>query len=306
MLHPSIAIARASLLNCALLGAWNIWLVLTQPGLLASGAALLGLVVLSQAGRRWTGRVAESNDRVEPIAWIPVVCVAVALVGYGLALTAVNIDYFSHRSNALIPRLNSAAGEESAATAMVNREVSALIARETHNAQSPARTARETVELSQLSRIEHQSGNEPSRLALEVEQSRFPQHGLSTALAHQLVTENNVKHIERLRPNSAELPPWFGKLGGFFTVATQLLAALVAVLAFGHWREGVSEALYRTAMPIAAVGVAAGLAGNLPALSRALQAIFLAPVFAGLAGAVGALVVASMGSGASPDPSGGT
>jgi hypothetical protein len=76
-------------------------------------------------------------------------------------------------------------------------------------------------------------------------------------------------------------------------VATQVLAGLVIVLAFTRWSaRGSSEEVFRTAMPIAVAGVAFGLAGNLPSLSRPLQAIILGPVIAGLAGALGALIVA--------------
>src|SRR5258708_14497876 len=95
-------------------------------------------------------------------------------------------------------------------------------------------------------------------------------------------------------PSSSELPPWFRRLGGFFTVATQLLAGLVIVLAFSRWRGGVSEAIWRTSMPVAAVGVIFGLAGNLPSLSPQLQAVLLPPLLAGLAAAIGALLVAAM------------
>lgn len=99
------------------------------------------------------------------------------------------------------------------------------------------------------------------------------------------------------RPSATALPPWFGRLGPFFTVATQVLAGIVIILAFSRWGNNASsEALFRTAMPIAALGVAFGLAGNLPSLSPSLYAIFLGPVVAGLAGAIAALGVAATAS----------
>src|SRR6202021_2626218 len=91
-------------------------------------------------------------------------------------------------------------------------------------------------------------------------------------------------------PSAAELPPWFDRLGGFFTVSTQLLGALVIVLVFSRWQAGASEEMFRLALPVAAIGVAFGLVGNLPSLPRIVEAIVLAPVIAGLAGAIGGLV----------------
>jgi hypothetical protein len=95
-------------------------------------------------------------------------------------------------------------------------------------------------------------------------------------------------------PSPSELPAWFGHLRSFFTLATQLLTALIVVLAFSRWRRGPSEAVYRAAMPVSALAVSAGLVGTLPSLSRTLTAVVLAPVIAGLAGAIGSLLVATI------------
>jgi hypothetical protein len=50
----------------------------------------------------------------------------------------------------------------------------------------------------------------------------------------------------------------------------------------------------QTAMPLAIIGVFAGIVGNLPSLGRGLQAILLGPVVAGLTGGLAALTVIAL------------
>jgi hypothetical protein len=295
------------------MGIWLIWVVLALPGFW--GVSLGAVVPLLAAGllRKYLSRTTESGDWPERLAWVPVVCVLVALLGYGLTLSLVQAHYFARRSHAydrklevIDKRLGAQAvlfKKEAQKIKRRNTKVNAILDREAARSPRPL-TKRESGELARLESIIVKSHGNPSRAFALLQGAHFSQTGRPGSAAHSLLLavnpelgDNTVDLIRRSlapAPEAKELPPWFGRLGGFFTVATQLLAGLVIVLAFGRWRTGTSEAVFRTAMPVAVFGIAFGLAGNLPSLSRHLQAILLAPVVAGLACAIGALIVTAI------------
>jgi hypothetical protein len=249
-LHRATINARSILLVFALGVGWAIWIVMTLPAVFLSVLAAFWLCIVAGALRiYWLGKTYDNRAKPSGRAWIPVFCVIVAFVGYGVTLIAVQSHYHSERE-ALYGQTEARWWRGlAAATPQINR-ISYLLSQASSKDRSQAQT--------QLAAL----------------RKSMPPRGKP--------------------PSPSELPAWFGHLDGFFTLATQLLAALVIVLAFNRWRSGVSEAVYRTAMPVAVIAVAVGLVGTLPSLSRALAAILLAPVVAGLAGAIGGLLVATM------------
>ncbi len=249
-LHRATVNARSILLACSLGVSWAIWIVMIDPGVFFGGEAAFWLCVVALAFRcYWLDKVKDDRSKPSRIAWIPLSCVIVALVGYGGALAVVQSHYHSERE-AIYERAEVRWWRAlAAATPRINR-ISHLMNQSSSRDQSEA------------------------NLDLAALRKSMPPRGKP--------------------PSPSELPVWFSRLNGFFTLATQLLAALVIVLAFSRWRAGVSEAVYRTAMPVAVVAVAASLVGTLPSLSRTLAAVLLTPVIAGLAGAIGGLLVATM------------
>ncbi len=249
-LHRATVNARSILLLVATGAAWAIWVVMTLPeAFMCVSVALLLCFALAALHMYWLTQA--DDDRVKPtgIAWIPVVCIIAAVLGYGVTLIVVQSRYHSERQAAYIRAEVRWWRAEAAATPRINR-ISSLLEEPSINDKRKA-----VARLADLRKSMPPRGREPS---------------------------------------PSELPAWFGHLRSFFTLATQLLAALTVVLAFNRWRRGPSEAVYRVAMPVAALAVAASLVGTLPSLSRTLTAIVLAPVIAGLAGAIGGLLVATV------------
>ncbi len=156
-------------------------------------------------------------------------------------------------------------------------------------------SSRERHEINEISEDRRRLG-EPATLLKVVRSQHFAKNGLVGE--YVLILEHDARaelaDPEPQPPNPLAVPRWFGHLGSFFTVATQLLGAIVLVLVFTRWRAGASEAVFRTVMPVEVTGLVAGLIANLPLLSRQLQAFLLAPVLAGLAAALGALAVIAM------------
>jgi hypothetical protein len=299
--HPSIATARFMLLTTALLSAWLIWLVIAAPSLTLIYIGAAGVLGVSLILRRSAGGSSNApRDQPPLVAWIPVVCVIVAFLGYGTALGLVDRHYKAKQFHAFDVRLDSVEKRLRLAATKLAVELKTLkvelAVRRRRHATLDVRELAELIRFEkELSRIK----NNPEQLPASIARARLRRGSLAYVTARGLVLFREERVTLPREPSETELPPWFGRLGGFFTVSTQLLAGLTAVLAFGRWRGGVSEALWRSAMPVAAAGVVFGLAGTLPSLSRALQAVFLAPVLAGLAAAVGGLAVAAMESRAS-------
>lgn len=324
--HPSVERARLSLLVFGSLGAWSLWIVVAPPAqwiVLAVG--LLPVCLLWIGSRRLRRAEMQADlaaERPHPFAWVPVTLIVVSILGYGITLTFVHSRYFERRTAKYIRAAHHVDQELIAETAKQTKEASSLAqegerlsrtrlrlehatsAAERHKALL---TGHEIRELARLEATVKRERRAHADLARALRKEHFAPHSLPSLLAGVLVlmSEESVgakvlgmtspsRPSLPIPPRESELPPWFGRLTSFFTVATQLLAGLVIVLAFSHWRGGVSEAVWRTAMPVATVGVVFGLAGNLPSLSRSLQALFLAPVLAGLAGAIGGLLVAAM------------
>jgi hypothetical protein len=249
-LHRATVNARSMLLVFASGAAWAIWVVMTLPEVLECVPAALVLCMAVMAVRiYWLDQADDDLAKPTGIAWIPVVCVVVAFVGYGVTLVIVQSRYHAEREAAYTRADVRWWRAFAASTPRINR-------------------------ISYL--LERPSIGDRRKAMAEIAAWRksMPPRGKP--------------------PSPSELPAWFGRLNGFFTLATQLLAALVIVLAFSRWRRGPSEAVYRAAMPVAVIAIATGLVGTLPSLSRALAAILLAPVVAGLAGAIGGLLVATM------------
>lgn len=248
--HRATVDAQSILLGFVLGTAWAIWVVMTLPPVpVCVLVAFFFCFVVIVLRLRWLEGVDHGLTKPSGVAWIPVACVVVALVGYGATLTIVLSRYHSER--------------EAVHRQAEERWERALVAA-----------------LPRLEKIGHLMGRGSTRDRREADVRL-------AALRREMPPLGKS-------PSPAELPAWFGRLNDFFTLATQLLAALVVVLAFNRWRSGASEAVYRTAMPVAVVAVAVGLIGTLPSLPRALAAILLAPVVAGLAGAISSLLVATM------------
>jgi hypothetical protein len=299
--------ARNTLLVFGLLGCWSIWLVVAFPerwAVLAGGFVPLLVLWL---GRRRAGRkekqfeFPEDEEKPDRIAWIPMWCVIVAFMGYGITLTLVHSHYFEVKTSTFQRRVRAEGQERQGIFAAYLKRTESLIQQEKRLEREPAsRLVRaleeERPELISVGRVVKAARGDLTKATSGLRRIHFTHKGPIYLLATAFEEEKRDPFIPlRLRlPSATELPPWFGRLGSFFTVATQLLAGLVIVLTFSRWRAGVSEAVWRTSMPIAVVGVAFGLAGNLPSLSRSMQAILLAPVAAGLAGAIGGLVVVAM------------
>jgi hypothetical protein len=306
--HPTVMAARNTLLVFGLMGAWSIWLVVALPAnaaVIAGGVVPILVLWLGRqrvARRTKTFNFAEGDERPDRLAWVPLWCVIIAFMGYGITLTLVHNHYFAVKTSAFGRQsrvedreLKAEAADLSKATKMLTR-LEKRLEREP-NSRRAATIEKEGTELAAVDHVLNTGDGNIQKASAGLQRIHFVHKGTAYLEAAFILAEQKLEHYARplpAPPSETELPPWFGRLGGFFTVATQLLAGLAAVLAFSRWRAGVSEAVWRTAMPVAVVGVAFGLAGNLPSLSRPLQAIFLAPVLAGLAGALGGLIVASM------------
>jgi hypothetical protein len=92
-------------------------------------------------------------------------------------------------------------------------------------------------------------------------------------------------------PADDALPAWFSKLGRFFQLSAQLLAALTVALVFtrrGRW-EALSERHLAIVLVPALLGVISGLVGSLPDVHRGLQALLLGYVVAAFVGVLTAL-----------------
>jgi len=316
--------ARNTLVVCGLLGAWMIWLVVALPptGLVIAGGAvpLLAAWLLDRRHKRRLKKLDWAPGLPARLAWVPVICVAVAFLGYGVTLTLVHEHYYDRRTRAFTRASHSVEDEVKARSAKLTKEEHDVLAkerrllrRERHLnreekrvlAQHHTANRRDATEVATLTKIVKAGGHNRRQLIALLQHAEFAHQGLVHIMVETLLLASiplpgepeipGLPHFP-VAPNVSELPPWFGRLGNFFTVATQILAGLVIVLAFGRWRRGASEGVWRTAMPVAGMGVAFGLAGNLPSLSRPLQAILLAPVTAGLAGAIGGLIVVTMDS----------
>jgi hypothetical protein len=249
-LHRATVNARSILLVFATGAAWAIWVVMTLPTVFNCVlAALLLCLTLIAVRIYWLNQTDDDLAKPTGIAWIPVVCVVVTLVGYGMTLVIVQSHYHSEREAAYTRAETRWWHADAASTPRINR-------------------------ISYLLEEPSISDKRKAVASLADLRKSMPPRGKP--------------------PSPSELPAWFGHLKSFFTLATQLLTALIVVLAFSRWRRGPSEAVYRAAMPVAALAVAAGLVGTLPSLSRTLTAIVLAPVIAGLAGAIGGLLVATI------------
>lgn len=249
-LHRATVNARSILLVVATGAAWAIWEVVTQPTAFTCVlAALLLCLALIAVRIYWLNQTDDDIAKPPGIAWIPVVCVVVAVVGYAVTLIIVQSHYRSEREVAYARAETRWWHADAASTPRINR-------------------------ISYL--LEQSSSSDKRKAVASIADLRksMPPRGKP--------------------PSPSELPVWFGHLRSFFTLATELLTALIVVLAFSRWRRGQSEAVYRAAMPVAALAVGAGLVGTLPSLSRTLTAIVLAPVIAGLAGAIGGLLVATI------------
>jgi len=268
-IHRSVLVARLVLIEIFLYSAWLIWTIVAVPKqwISATGGVLLfGLGIALRL--YWLPKSTRGNERPSRAAWLPAICVIVALVGYGLILSAVQADYYSKQYDAYRP--------------VWDRWFKAEVQR------GDEETTRELMSIARAFGRKERSGSQSSAQATPHNGAHAPQASSGSTSRTPVAASRPPRE-----PSRTELGPWFDHLAGFFTIATQVLAAAVVVLAFARWRSGVSEAVYRTAMPVAVLGVGFGLAGTLPSLSRTLHAILLAPVLAGLAGAIGALTVAS-------------
>jgi hypothetical protein len=315
--------ARNTLIVCGLLGAWMIWLVVALPprGLVIAGGAvpLLTGWLLERRQKRRSKKLDWTPGLPARLSWVPVICVVVAFLGYGVTLTLVHGHYYDRRTRTFTRAAHRVEDEVKARSAKLTKEDHDVLAKDRHllrrerhlNREEKRVLAKHTAkrhdaaEVAKLGRIIKAGGHNRRRLVSLLQHAEFAHRGPIHILVETLLLASiplpgepkipGLPHLPAV-PNASELPPWFGRLGSFFTVATQILAGLVIVLAFGRWRRGASEGVWRTAMPVAGMGVAFGLAGNLPSLSRSLQAILLAPVIAGLAGAIGGLIVVTMDS----------
>jgi hypothetical protein len=292
--HAAVALARIMLITCGLSTSWTVWLIVAKPGSTAViVVGVLPLLLSFVLYRRWIRHATATGEPPSLAAWVPTLCVVVSLLAYGAVLTQVHEHYFVKRSNAYDRALrHNERGVHAHNAALAGREK--VLLRQLARLRSSRRSPLEISELRRLTEILKQGHGDLLRVEVLTRSAGFAKAGLANTLVASLSLLGRYQSVYiPLAPSAMELPPWFGRLGGFFMVATQVLAGLVIVLAFTRWSaRGSSEEVFRTAMPIAVAGVAFGLAGNLPSLSRPLQAIILGPVIAGLAGALGALLVA--------------
>lgn len=331
-----VAMARNTLILCGLLCAWMIWLVVALPpkGLVIAGGVvpLLAIWLFDYHQKRRLRRLDWTPGLPAPLAWVPVICVVVAFLGYGITLTLVHGHYYRMRTDAFMRSARRVEDEVKTRSAKFTKDERDVLAKERRLLRRGRHLNREAerllakrhtanrndaAEVAKLESIIEASGHNHRRLVSLLQHAEFAHQGSIHVFVEALLLasiplpgEPKIPGLPYLPavPNVSELPPWFGRLGNFFTVATQILAGLVIVLAFGRWRTGASEGIWRTAMPVSCLGIAFGVAGNLPSLSRSLQAILLAPVIAGLAGAIGGLIVVTVDSrpprGGSSRPSG--
>lgn len=293
--YRAIVIARMMLVICVVCGAWFIWVTSFPPSptIVSSSAGVL-LGVVTAAVYRLARAKRGSGSPPNPLAWTPVVCVGLTFVVYGVTLAFVR----GYRIEGYLRQVDRIQTYE---RALAKTETKLLADDDDIEVRMrrKARSRFHTAEVGKLHTALARNRRELSAIADQRHAHDFPTPHVSHPRGVLTLTWTGpARAVESLlRSKANDLPAWFGRLGSFFMVATQLLAGLAIVLAFSRWSKSeTSEAVFRSAMPVVTVGVAFGLAGNLPSLSRSLQAAFLGPVLAALAGAVGALVVAAVSS----------
>jgi hypothetical protein len=294
--HPFVSVARTALIVSGLEMAISLWIILGKPTQFEFLAGnCLPLAVLFLLRKRSLRNIKDGNDLPRLAAWVPTFCVAVAFIAYGVTFSVVQTHYFSGRSvayRAELRKIDRAESKRTDAMRVATARVKAATNRLAHVTHAHSYlTAREYRELAVVGRLLKRANRNITRLEYLARKTSLSHKSLAGAILEGIVLLDQEFSMPRA-PKVDELPPWFGKLGGFFTVATQLLAGLAVVLVFAQWTDSpTSETLFRSALPVTAVAVLCGLIGNLPDLSRSLQAVLLGPVIAGLAGALAALAI---------------
>jgi hypothetical protein len=299
---PHIAVAQARVV--ALMGgvfgfSLTVFAVILQGLVPAIVLAIVSVLVFSLVARRLQKGAGVWG--AQPSAWaqVPTYAAATAFLVYAFAIGVVHLHYYGRHVKVYGSRVRS----ELARTSPHNHSIEVHIQKE--NASLKARLAREDIRAQRMAQIARQLRPSISRHAIPVallhQLDTLASGGITEIRASEVIERRLEKLTDELEfpkaraPQASELPPWFGRLGGFFTVGTQILAALVIALAFTGIRKSVSSQILQTAMPLAVIGIAAGIVGNLPSLGRSLPAILLGPVLAGLTGGLAALIVIALG-----------
>jgi hypothetical protein len=291
-ISPDVADTRLLLASSALLVVWIVTLVFviqSWPVLLLGFAVPLITLVYRRRLLRTTAEPTEPADR---LASLPATVTALTLILYGGILATVTHHNYQRSEAAYERKLAqydqrtaSLVAETEASTDAVQRGPNA------HTRQSRKQEHEMTALEADINKL-----HKPAKLLSLMQSQHFAKTGLvgEDALILEHDARAELAEPKPRPPNPLAIPLWFGRLKSFFVVATQLLGAIVLVLVFTRWRTGTSEAVFRTVLPVEVAGLTAGLIANLPSLSLQVQAFLLAPVFAGLASALGALAVIAL------------
>jgi hypothetical protein len=299
-LHIAVAQARAVAISGGIYGfSLTIFAVTVQKLAWAIVLAVLPPLAVVSLTRRLN-----KGARVwgpEPPIWAraPVYAAAVAFVAYAVALSVIHVAYFGTNVDAFGRETHTEELKVKAHDAPIEAHERVTTTRLRlvlkRDRLRATRMKQLHLDIRQLSRTRQPTGSLVQELTSLESRELAELKALGPILTHENKLQRKFEYLRAGRgPSASELPAWFGRLRGFFTVASQILAALVIALALTRSFESVTRKILQAAMPLAVFGIVAGVIGNLPSLSRSTQAILLGPVFAGLAGGLAALVVIAL------------
>jgi hypothetical protein len=301
-LHPEVAKARTVAFAGGVFGfsltVFAVLLPKLTPALIA--AVVSTAIVVAVTRRMAAGR---GVWETQPSAWAlaPALVGGLAFFSYGLAIAVVHIHFYGKHVAAYDRSVAAYVRPLEARSRRDGEREEAALVREKARAKLIAALVATNRALAEGESRSH-TLNLAARQGRARQESVLLNEQLAETEASNSITANDIPLFRELRlasekpgPPKSELPLWFGRLGGFFTVATQILAALVLALAFSAFRKSVSSKMLQAAMPLAIVGVLAGIVGNLPSLGSPVQTILLGPVSAGLMGGLAALTVIALG-----------
>src|SRR5258708_14440250 len=144
--HPSVGMARLSLLVVSAMGAWNLWTVVAlAAGWLVIGVGLVLVLLLWVGKRRLRIDEARKNQALEVPhrwAWTPVVLVVAAILGYGVVIAKVHEHYFARRTSEFVraskkvdPEISREGVAFEAQARAIDRETKRLHLHRSRNAQ---------------------------------------------------------------------------------------------------------------------------------------------------------------------------
>ena len=271
-----VADARLLLALSTILVVWVVALVFISQSWLVLLLGLLAPVLTMTVYRRRLHRAAsDSSVPVDGLAELPFQVTVVCLALYGMTLFVLSqVDYQRNQTS-----YERKLGQYELRAVGRTDETLDFVSIAQRGPSGRVRPSRQEQHAISELRRDVRRFSEPAQ-RLRVIQS---QHLATIGIVGEyvLIIERDARaelaDPEPRSPNPSALPRWFGQLKGFFTVAAQLLGAIVLVLVFTRWRAGTSEAAFRTVLPVEVAGLLAALVANLPLLSRQFQAVLLAP-----------------------------